>query len=136
MNDGKKNVGVLLVGHGSKEPYNREAVRCFAESLRGEYGYVGYAFIQIDQPNILSALEDASRSGVDELVVQPVFLTRGIHVDRDIPELLGLPADSRSGAIMAGGREIKVFYGMPLGTDDRILEIIKDRIREASGAGL
>lgn len=130
-----KKKGILLVGHGSKEPYNKEAIKHFAEKLKAEYGYVGYAFIQINEPALASALEDASKLGLDELVVQPVFLTRGIHVDCDIPELLGLPKCSTSGTIVVADRQIKIRYGRPLDKDDRIIEIIKDRIREALGEG-
>lgn len=125
-----------MVGHGSREPYNKEAIRYFAERLLGEYGFVGYAFMEISDPSIPEVLEAAAKSGIEELIVQPVFLTRGVHIDLDIPEILGIPKGSRSGKIRVSGREILVKYGAPLGKDERILEIIKDRIEEAAEEGL
>lgn len=122
-----------MVGHGSREPYNKETIRYFAERLKGEYGFVGYAFMEISDPSIPEVLEVAARSEIDELIVQPVFLTRGVHIDQDIPEILGIPKGSRGGKINVSGRVILVKYGHPLGKDERILEILKDRIKDASG---
>ncbi len=85
-----KKVGVMLVGHGSREPYNKDAIQYFANRLKSAYQYVGYAFMEMSEPSIREALEEASKSGIDELIVQPVFLTRGVHIDFDIPELLGM----------------------------------------------
>jgi len=130
-----KRTGVILVGHGSREPYNKEAIKHFAELLMGEYGFVGYAFMEMSDPSIPEALEAAAKSGVEELIVQPVFLTRGVHIDQDIPALLGIPKGSRIGKIVVSGREILVKYGAPLGKDERILGILKDRIAEAAGVG-
>lgn len=128
-----KKVGVMLVGHGSREPYNKDAIQYFADRLEGKYPYIGYAFMENSEPSVREALEDASRSGIDELIVQPVFLTRGVHIDFDIPELLGIPRGSRNGIITVSGKEITIKYGRPLGKDDRILEILVDRIKEAEG---
>ncbi|MEN3006746.1 MAG: sirohydrochlorin nickelochelatase [Candidatus Methanosuratincola petrocarbonis] len=130
-----KKVGLMLVGHGSREPYNKDAIQYFADRLKSKYPYVGYAFMENSVPSIREALEDASRSGIDELIVQPVFLTRGVHIDFDIPELLGIPRGSRSGIVTVSGKEITIKYGRPLGKDDRILEILVDRIKEAEGEG-
>ncbi|MCQ5362966.1 MAG: sirohydrochlorin nickelochelatase [Candidatus Methanomethylicia archaeon] len=127
----QQKIGVILVGHGSREPYNKEAIRHFAERLKGEYEFVDYAFMEFSKPSIHDALEVAAKSGVDILVVQPVFLTRGVHTDSDIPDLLGIPRGSKSCKIKISGKEILIKYGEPLGKDDRILEIIKTRIRES-----
>uniref|UniRef100_A0A7C3F1P2 Sirohydrochlorin nickelochelatase n=1 Tax=Candidatus Methanomethylicus mesodigestus TaxID=1867258 RepID=A0A7C3F1P2_9CREN len=129
----QQKTGVILVGHGSREPYNKETIRYFAERLMGDYGFVGYAFMEMSDPSIPEVLDAAAKSGVEELIIQPVFMTRGVHIDVDIPSILGIPNGSRSGKIRVSGREILVKYGAPLGKDERILDILKDRIAEAAG---
>ncbi|MEM2125244.1 MAG: sirohydrochlorin nickelochelatase [Candidatus Methanosuratincola sp.] len=128
-----KKIGVILVGHGSRAHYNKDAIEYFAERLKGDYQFVGHAFMEMSKPSINEALETAEKSGIDELIIQPVFLTRGIHVDVDIPKLLGITPGSKSGKIVVSGREIMIKYGSPLGKDERILEILRDRIDAAAG---
>ncbi|MDH7556100.1 MAG: sirohydrochlorin nickelochelatase [Candidatus Methanosuratincola sp.] len=128
-----KKTGVILVGHGSREPYNKDAIQYFAERLKSMYEYVGYAFMEMSKPTIQEALQAAAASGLTEVIIQPVFLTRGVHIDFDIPELLGIPRGSRSGMVTVSGKALSVKYGGPIGKDDRILEILIDRIREAAG---
>ncbi|MGC8936696.1 MAG: sirohydrochlorin nickelochelatase [Candidatus Methanomethylicaceae archaeon] len=127
----EKKIGVILVGHGSKEPYNKNAIKYFAKKIEGKYPYVGYAFIQIDEPSLEKALVEAVESGVEELIIQPVFLTRGIHVDHDIPKIVGLPAGEKSGNLEFGERKVRIVLSDPIGEDDRIVEILADRIGRA-----
>ncbi|MCS7097488.1 MAG: sirohydrochlorin nickelochelatase [Candidatus Methanomethyliaceae archaeon] len=123
--------GIILVGHGSREPYNKDVITYFANRLKEKYEYVGYAFMQINTPSIKDALLEAVNKGVKEIVVQPVFLTRGIHVDYDIPEILNMPPGVKKAILEYSGKKIRVFLGEPIGRDDRLLEILIDRIEEA-----
>ena len=127
----QKKIGIILVGHGSKEPCNKETIKYFAKKFESKYPYVGYAFIQIDEPSLLEAVSEGLNSGVDELIIQPVFLTRGIHVDHDIPKILGMPSGMRVMAIESGGKKVRLVLSNPIGADDRIVEILNDRIEEA-----
>jgi len=129
----RRRIGVVLVGHGSREPYHKGVISYLTKQLKKEYEFVGCAFMQINKPSIPEALEAAAEAGVEELIVQPVFLTRGVHTELDIPELLNLPRGSRLGTIELKGRKILIKYGKPIDKDDRLLEILKDRIREAMG---
>jgi len=122
---------VLLVGHGSKEPYNKETIEFFSSKLKDKYDFVASAFMQINEPTIPEMLEKAADAGVGKILVVPVFLSKGIHIDCDIPGILGLKRGERKGKITAGGREITLVYGEPFGKDLRLLEIIKDRIASA-----
>lgn len=127
----QKKIGVILVGHGSKERYNMDAIKYFAVKLKPKYPYVGYAFIQINGPSLKEALSEAVGAGVDEIVIQPVFLTRGVHVDQDIPKIIGIPSGARSSEMEFGTKRVRVLLSDPIGPDDRILDILSDRIREA-----
>lgn len=121
-------VGVILVGHGSKEPYNKETLEFFAALLKDKYHFVASAFMQINSPNIPETIRRAIEAGAERIVVMPIFLSRGIHTDYDIPEMLGLEKGERKKIIKVDGREITLVYGEPLGKDPRLLDVILDRI--------
>lgn len=121
-------VGVILVGHGSKEPYNKETLEFFAALLKDKYHFVASAFMQINSPNIPETIRRAIEAGAERIVVVPIFLSRGIHTDYDIPEMLGLEKGERKKIIKVDGREIMLVYGEPLGKDPRLLDVILDRI--------
>ena len=130
--------GVILVGHGSKEPYNKETIEYFASMLRarGEYDFVAAGFMQINTPSIEETMQKALDTGIERLFIVPVFLERGIHLNQDVPAILGLSAGKKSRVINAGGREVQMLYAEPLGKDDRIFEIIRDRIKEVESAAI
>jgi sirohydrochlorin cobaltochelatase len=128
-----QKIGVILVGHGSNEPHHKEVVIYLAKRLREEYDSVRYAFMEVCRPSIPEALEATVKSGIEKIIVQPVFLTRGKHTEYDIPRILGLPRGSRGGRVELLGRRVWIKYGKPIGKDERLLEIIRDRIREVKG---
>lgn len=126
-----KGIGIILVGHGSKESHNKEVVEHFAEKLKSRYPYVRCAFVQINEPSLKESLMEAVKSGIKKIVVQPVFLTRGVHVDYDLPRILGLAPGERSGILEILDEKVEVVISEPMGKDDRIVEVLVDRIEEA-----
>jgi len=126
-----RRVGVILVGHGSTARYNKELIEYYAEKLRPQYDYVACAFLRINEPPLNEALSRALKEDLDEIVVLPVFLARGAHTDQDIPKMLGLPEGERTKIADLGDRKVKIVYGHTIGKDDRVTEILRDRIGEA-----
>jgi sirohydrochlorin ferrochelatase len=64
----------------------------------------------------------------------PVFLLPGLHVSEDIPVLLGL----KEGESPEFGYErinvpddVEIFYANSLGADERLADIVVDRIHES-----
>jgi len=129
--------GILVVGHGSKLSYNRDLVVHMAEVLeaRGEFGPVEAAFMQLNQPDIAKGIESLVRRGVNEIYVQPCFLASGIHLTQDIPGELGLPKGKTECTMKVKDREIRLKYCGPIGVDDRVADILADRIRERMKKG-
>lgn len=71
------------------------------------------------------AIDKVVGAGAEKVIVVPVFLTNGLHLQEDIPAELAQAREK-----YRGGVEIK--FAAHLGADRRIVEIIIDRIREAS----
>ena len=83
----EKQIGILIVGHGSRrEEANadvREAARLIAR--RGMFARVEPAFLEIVSPTIEEAFAKLVRRGADHVIVHPYFLSPGRHTRGDIP---------------------------------------------------
>lgn len=124
--------GVLVVGHGSKLEHNRDLAVQMARILdeRGEHGPTVAGFMQLNEPDILEGIRSLMARGVDLIYVQPCFLASGIHITKDIPEVLGLEPGSNGGRLVIDGKMVDVKCCNPIGPDPRLADILGDRIRE------
>jgi len=125
------SVGLLLIGHGSKLPYNRVNLEKLAEILRKRsvFGEVAISFMCRDTPTISEAMDMLAKRNVSKIVLVPAFLAAGIHTTRDIPELI----EVKEKELQLRERGVKLFYGEPLGYDERIAEILEEKAYKALG---
>ena len=83
----EKQIGILVVGHGSRrEEANadvREAARLIAR--RGSFACVEPAFLEIVSPTIEDGFAKLVKRGADHVIVHPYFLSPGRHTRGDIP---------------------------------------------------
>ncbi|MGC9517710.1 MAG: sirohydrochlorin nickelochelatase [Methanomicrobiales archaeon] len=138
----KNKIGVLLVGHGSRLPYGKEVVTNLAQMYKENEEYVvEVGFMEMTKPTIPSALNKLAKTGVEKIIVTPVFLAHGVHTKHDIPHILGLDNghehshkhshrhdDVEDEEIEFSG---EIIYTEPLGPDPRIVDIIKDRVNNS-----
>lgn len=125
--------GMLLVGHGSKLPYNKELIETTAAIIAGktdEY-IVKSGFMSINTPTVEEQLAAFRREDIDMLVVVPLFLARGIHIEQDIPRLLGLAPGVRTGEFQLNGKAVPLVYANPIGSDPLLAELM---LKNASDA--
>ncbi len=128
---GKK--GMLLVGHGSTLPYNKELVESTGRMIGEKYPeyLVKCAFMNINSPTIPESLEAFRKEKIDVLLVVPLFLAKGVHILKDIPPLIGLSEGQRKGTFILNGTTIPLLYADPIGTDPLLAELM---IRNAKNA--
>lgn len=144
----KNNIGVLLIGHGSRLPYGKEVINEIAELYRDKTEYpVSISFMNMSQPSIPAAINQLAEVGVEKIIAIPVFLAHGVHTKQDIPRILGMNnghehEHAEQGHHHSHGHhheevieEIKfkgeIIYTEPLGADRRIADIIDDRVNNA-----
>jgi precorrin-8X/cobalt-precorrin-8 methylmutase len=122
---------LVIIGHGSKLPYNRENLLRLAEILRskGHFKTVEISFMVRNSPTIPEAIENLAKRGVTRIVLVPAFLAAGVHTEQEIPELIGLKGEEP--ALKTKG--IQIIYGEPIGADERIAEIIEEKALKALG---
>jgi len=125
--------GVLVLGHGSKLPYNKEAVESVCSMLREMSNdmVVAPAFMEMCEPTIEDALEGLADEGVERVAVVPMFLAHGVHTRKDIPAILGLEEGKRKGIYERGDTKLELYYGEPLGASEHIARLIYERALEA-----
>jgi sirohydrochlorin ferrochelatase len=83
--------GYVVFAHGSSVETANEAVRAVAHQLkeRGGYEAVEAAFLEGGKPDLRGAVEALAARGVEKILVIPYFLTLGLHLQRDLPRLIG-----------------------------------------------
>jgi sirohydrochlorin cobaltochelatase len=127
---GKK--GMLLVGHGSTMPYNKELVEKTASLIKSQTTdfIVKTGFMNMNTPTIKESLNDFRHEPIDALVVVPLFLAKGVHIEKDIPGEIGLPEGTKKGSIRLNGRSIPLVYADPIGSDPLLADLmVKNAIK-------
>jgi precorrin-8X/cobalt-precorrin-8 methylmutase len=125
------NVGLILIGHGSKLPHNQENLEQLAEILRSKSAFkqVEIAFMIRNIPTIAEAIDTLANKGISKIVLVPVFLAAGVHTTQEIPEIIEVK-DKES---QLSQRGIQLFYGEPIGADECLAVILEEKALKALG---
>lgn len=114
---------LLLFSHGSPDPEwarPMEALRArLAEQLAPMP--VRLAFLPPANPDFMTVVETLADAGIRSLTVAPVFLARGGHVKKDLPELAAA-AEARW--------QIRISLLPTLGESDEVLNAMAAWLRE------
>ena len=128
---GTKDSGILVLGHGTRDPsmMNKAVIERNAQRLeeRG-YKHVGFAFNEFCEPSIKDSLSKLVSEGVSDIVCVPLFIAMGLHLGEEIPEQIGIPSYSDGSEIEIDGKRLKVSYTRPLEDDPRLAIIVKSRV--------
>lgn len=118
--------GILLFAHGSRVEEANCGVHDLARKVQesGGISYVRAAFLEMAQPDLSTAIAEAVLAGHERIVVIPYFLTLGVHMRRDLPELLARQKQ------LYPTLEIEV--GEPLEGHPLLPSLILDRVRALS----
>ena len=82
---------VVVVGHGSRAPAANADVAQMCELVRAELAdgsSVVPAYLELAEPSVGRAIDDAIASGAREVIVHPYFLSAGRHAKEDVPRLV------------------------------------------------
>ena len=127
-----KDVGILVLGHGSSLPYNKELVESLAQMIgKNHPGPVRTAYLNMNQPTIPQGLDSFAETNVSKIIALPLFLAHGVHTRQDIPQEMGIDPNRRRGLLNIGGKEVEVICAEPLGVDECIALLACKRAEEA-----
>ena len=122
----QKEVDVLIIGHGSKDPNAHLSIKYVVDSLTNTFRNISYCFLEIEEPNIEQGIKKCQKDNPEVLVVVFYFLHKGAHVKRDIYKDLN-PAIEKSNLK-------KVLITEHIGTDEKMIDLILERAREVEHA--
>ena len=82
--------GIILFGHGSRDPLWRKPMEAVAQRLRDRAPVqVRCAFLELEQPDLLTAGAELASLGFAQVRIVPMFLGTGRHAREDLPLLVG-----------------------------------------------
>jgi len=129
LTSGKGSRMIMVVGHGSRLPYNKETVTFQADQLtKMGYENVRCAFNEFDEPTVESVFNEMISQDVDEIIVLPLFISLGAHLKNDIPKKIRLADWISEDSLVHDGRSITVRYAAPIGSDPRLTDVIAEKI--------
>ena len=125
--------GMLLVGHGSSMPYNQELIEKTAEFIKAKNTdyIVKCGFMNMNKPSIKESLEAFRQEPIEALVVVPLFLAKGVHIEKDIPGEIGLPEGVKKGSFVLNGKSVPLVYADPIGSDPLLAELMVKNANKA-----
>ncbi len=114
--------GVLIVAHGSRKTETEDTLAEIHQKVQTMLSgrLIEIAYMEFSEKTIGKGLDLLVQKGVTDILVIPYFLFSGMHIEKDIPDELD--------AYRKAHPTITVTMGQTLGADDRLAEIVKDRI--------
>lgn len=109
--------GIILFGHGARDPRWAEPFERLASKLRALRGEpVSLAFLELMSPDLPSAVALQAAEGCDAITVVPVFFGQGGHVRRDLPEVIERCRE--------GHPDVVITCATAVGEDDAVLDAV------------
>ena len=116
--------GILVIAHGSRAKETELAMEAVLSMVRVKLpgAIIECAFMEFSDRTIEKGVSMLIHKGVTEIKIVPYFLFMGIHIKKDIPNKVEECA--------AYFPDVKISMGEPLGVDERLADILVDRIRQ------
>lgn len=113
------------MGHGSKMPGFQKAMEETARRLKnaGRFSDVVCAYLEISQPSIPDAVASCVEKGATRVKVLPYFILDGMHVKKDIPEIVSAAREKLRD-------RAEIILCPHLGFDEKIVSLVKRRLKE------
>ena len=110
--------GVILLGHGSRDPLWRAPIEAVLArvQLAQPHAACTCAYLELTEPGFAQAAEQLIAQGVRALRVTPMFLGTGKHAREDIPRLVA--------ELQARHPDIQVEVQSSIGEDPRVTALL------------
>ncbi|WP_156288475.1 sirohydrochlorin chelatase [Oceanobacillus salinisoli] len=115
---------VLYVSHGSRLSEARAEALSFIEAVKSkvDISLQQICFLELAEPDVEQGIENLILQGATQISIIPVLLLSAGHYFHDIPEEIRHLKETYP--------QVEFIYGKPLGVQDRLTAILKERIEE------
>jgi len=123
------NEVIIIVGHGSSEE-GADNTAQVAELLHTmlhkdcNKDCIRVAYLQFMEPDLKKVIGEAVSDGAEKIIVHPFLLSSGYHVTKNIPATIDRSKQEFP--------DIEFVYTGPLGSHEKLAEVILERIRSAT----
>lgn len=116
--------GVLVIAHGSRAKETEATLEAVLSMVKAKFPetIIECAFMEFSDRTVEKGVSSLAAKAVTEIKIVPYFLFMGIHMKEDIPNMVAECAANFPG--------IKITMGEPLGVDERLADILVDKIRD------
>ena len=120
--------GVIVFAHGSTVESANDAVRAVTAefAMRGGYTLTGTAFLDCGPPTLAGEVARLVAAGATRIVVVPYFLTLGIHLQRDLPNIIERIRERE---------HVPIDVAEPLDGHPALVDIVLERARQYTHGG-
>lgn len=80
--------------------------------------------MELASPTIADAINKCANAGAKHIIIAPYFLSRGRHIQEDIPRMVQEAAEEHPG--------ISCRIAKPIGIDSLMADLIEKRVQDAS----
>ncbi len=118
-----ENSAVILLGHGSRAEKANEVFASMVDKLKARlnYQYVTGAAMELTEPTLETKVEEMVEKEIENIIILPLFLFPGIHVQKDIPKMVEKLEEKYP--------QIEFKMGDIIGADERLVDILQDRLK-------
>jgi len=112
--------GIILFGHGSRDPLWRLPIEAVAARIARSRPSVAVrcAYLELDEPDLATAAADLMAGGANHITVVPMFLGTGRHAREDLPRLV-VPLIERHPAVA-------FVLQPPVGENERVMALLAE----------
>lgn len=116
--------GILIIAHGSRANETKITLDRIVNMVRKKIPktVIAVGYMEFSDPSIEKGLTQLVEQGATAIKVVPYFLFEGIHIREDIPPIIAKFAEKRPGVVIT--------IGSTLGADERLADILVDRIMQ------
>tara|TARA_Y100001968_G_scaffold321770_1_gene356735 strand:+ start:53 stop:1108 length:1056 start_codon:yes stop_codon:yes gene_type:complete len=121
------NIGILICGHGSRDPKAVIEFKNVVEKIKSRIPKIPvvFGFLEFNRPIISAALDQLRNIGVDRVIALPAMLFAAGHAKNDIPAVLN-KYSAEFGLPIQYGRELGLNSLMIGAAGARVQEIIEN----------
>jgi sirohydrochlorin cobaltochelatase len=120
--------GILICGHGSRDPEGVEGFKALVALLQKRYPHrmVDYGFLEFSHPVYAAAVERMYMAGVREIIAVPAILFAGGHAKNDIPYEMN--------TLQSQYNDLRITLGRHIGITPSMLQLARQLIEQSEAA--
>ena len=124
------NTALILFAHGARDPEWAEPMRRVQAAIRQQIADVPVelAFLEFMAPTLPDCIATLVANGARKIVVMPMFIARGGHLKRDVPELLE--------KLRSAHPEVQFLLGGVVGEQEIVVQAMAAATLEVAGLTL